>query len=176
VGGGDHPPTKVDLIVRLPGEHISRYIDVSIVSPVGEKYLDLKDGQKKPVGSDRVRLAAAEEKEAHKKQHHRVGIASNVGRVIFVPFVLEVGGAMGPAARKFVEGILGESLGVMAKYTLSPRIEKTRFFIRQLNATLVRGLEKCMLSYRNNIYGEVDVRERTNQNQNNNDGAEDSGT
>ncbi len=83
---------------------------------------------------------------------------------------------MGPAARKFVEGILGESLGVMAKYTLSPRIEKTVFFIRQLNTTLVRGLEKCMLSCRNNIYGEVDVREITNQNQNNNDGAEDSGT
>ena len=124
--------TRADIRMTLNGK-IS-WIDVSIVAPHGVKYI--------AKGSNQKSLVAAKDREEAKKKHYAPAITASTGAVTFVPFVLEITGAMGHEARKFVDDVANITTAIPEANEDMAR--KRRFFKKQLGAYLAIGNEHCL--------------------------------
>ena len=124
--------TKADIRMTLNGK--ITWIDVSIVAPNGVRYIAM--------GSDKKSLVAAKDREEVKRRHYAPAIMASVGAVTFIPFVLEITGALGSTARKFVDDVahittaLPEANEDMAR--------KRRYFKKLYSAYLAIGNEHCL--------------------------------
>ena len=124
--------TKADIRMTLNGK--ITWIDVSIVAPIGVRYIAM--------GSDKKSLVAAKDREEVKRRHYAPAIMASVGAVTFIPFVLEITGALGSTARKFVDDVahittaLPEANEDMAR--------KRRYFKKLYSAYLAIGNEHCL--------------------------------
>jgi len=130
------PNARADLRVTV-GANVT-WVDVSVVAPNGLKYLQL--------GSDKKQLVAADERERQKLLNYEPAKAASIGSVTVVPFVLELTGAFGNAACKFLDKLsdivtaLPRADDVMAR--------KRRYFKKLISAYLVTGNAHCFAASR----------------------------
>jgi hypothetical protein len=115
---------------------ITQYIDVAIVNPAANTYMDLEAGNNywgEQDGTDyRAQVSSAlahqgsggtAQRENYKREKYRRILGDRVdNQAYFVPFIVEATGRLGPAARKFIEAVLKESKSKMAKSVLYSQI------------------------------------------------------
>jgi hypothetical protein len=125
--------TKADIRVTQNGTVF--WIDVSIVAPNGVKYIAL--------GSHTTGLVAAKHREEKKKEHYAPAMRGSVrGSVTFVPFVMEITGALGPAAKAYIDMLTKIETAIPEANEDMAR--KRRYFKKLVSAYLVIGNEHCL--------------------------------
>jgi hypothetical protein len=125
--------TKADIRVTQNGTVF--WIDVSIVAPNGVKYIAL--------GSHTTGLVAAKHREEKKREHYAPAMRGSVGgSVTLVPFVMEITGALGPAAKAYIDMLTKIETAIPEANEDMAR--KRRYFKKLVSAYLVIGNEHCL--------------------------------